>query len=158
MAVIQGITANVIVDGEPLEEFNEGDDIDNGVDSDSDSDDDQRYIDDQKARQDLVNPSRPKYPGPSRQVTKYIPSATDAEFSVTVSLSQSRIQRLKSRALSLNLFVDGNRVSSTVWEKRDGDSQTFEDVIVATPAGPFRKPFLFSEIITSKYDIDLGKH
>lgn len=43
MAVIEGITANVIVDGDPLEEFNKGDD-----------DDDQKYIDNKKALQDLV--------------------------------------------------------------------------------------------------------
>lgn len=32
MAVIKGIRANVIVDGQPLEEFNAGDNVDKGVD------------------------------------------------------------------------------------------------------------------------------
>lgn len=78
MAVIEGITANVIVDGDSLEEFNEGDDDDDevaGDDSDSDyapcsDDDDQKYVDDKKALQDLVTSSRRRYFGPNRQVTK----------------------------------------------------------------------------------------
>lgn len=58
MAVIVGITADVIVDGEPLEEFNEGDaDYEVVADDESDSDyarsddDDQKYVDDKKALQ-----------------------------------------------------------------------------------------------------------
>lgn len=166
MAVIQGITANVIVDGEPLEEFNEGDDVNEGVDDDfnpdyasSSDDDDQKYVDDQKAQQDLVNPSRPRYCGPSRQVKKYVPSVSDANFEVKVGLSRSRIQRLKSAALVFKLFVDGNRLRSKIWQKKKGDDGfTLTSVTVATPAGPFKKPFVFSEIITSKYDIDFDKH
>lgn len=169
MAVIQGITAEVIVDGQPLEEFNADDDVDEGVDNDSDSDhaasrsddDDQKYIDDQKAQQGSVNPSRRRYFGPNRQVTKYIPSVSDASFEVKVGLSRSRIQRHKSGALVIILFVDGNHMKSYTWMKKYGDSLTFKDIVVATPAGPFRKPFLFSEIVTSKYDkydLDLGKH
>lgn len=53
MAVIVGFTANVIVDGEPLEEFNEGDNADEAAKDDLDSDyascsddDDQKYVDD----------------------------------------------------------------------------------------------------------------
>lgn len=168
MAVILGITVNVIVNGEPLEEFNEGDDDDDErVDNDCDSDyaasssdaDDQKYIDDQKALLDLVNPHRRRYFGPSRQVTKYISSVSDANFEVKVCLSQSRIQKLKSEALVFKLCVDGNHLRSTIWKKKDGtDSIMFRSVIAATPAGPFKKPFHFSEIITSKPDIDFSKH
>lgn len=167
MAVILGITVNVIVDGEPLEEFNEGDDVDERVDSDCDSDyaasssdaDDQKYIDDQKALLDLVNPRRRRYFGPNRHVTKYISSVSGANFEVRVCLSQSRIQKLKSEALVFKLCVDGNHLRSTIWKKKDGtDSINFRSVIAATPAGPFKKPFHFSEIITSKPDIDFSKH
>lgn len=136
MAVIEGITANVIVDGDSLEEFNEGDDDDDevaGDDSDSDyapcsDDDDQKYVDDKKALQDLVTSSRPRYFGPNRQVTKYIPSVSGAEFVVTVSLSPNRIRRLKTTALVIRLIIDGNLVKSTVLEKKDGvDALTFKD-------------------------------
>lgn len=155
----------MIVDGEPLEEYNEGEDVDEVVDDDSDSDyasssddDDQKYVDDQKALQDLVNTSRRRYFGPNRQVTKYIPSVTDAEFMVKVSFSRSRVERLKSKALVVKLFLDGNLLKSYVWEKTDEESFMFANVIVATPDGPFKKPFLFSEIITSKHNIDFGKY
>lgn len=168
MAVILGITVNVIVNGEPLEEFKEGDDDDDErVDNDCDSDyaasssdaDDQKYIDDQKALLDLVNPHRRRYFGPSRQVTKYISSVSDANFEVKVCLSQSRIQKLKSEALVFKLCVDGNHLRSTIWKKKDGtDCIMFRSVIAATPAGPFKKPFHFSEIITSKPVIDFSKH
>lgn len=82
MAMIDGIT---IVDREPLED---GDDDDEVADDDSDSD------------------SRRRYFGPNRQVTKYIPSVSGAEFVVKVSLSLSRIQRLKSKALLIELSID----------------------------------------------------
>lgn len=161
MAVIEGITASVIVDGEPLEEFNEGDDNDEIADDDSDSDyasssddDDQKYVDDKKALQDLVTTSRRRYFGPNRQVTRYIPSVSGAEFVVKVSLSPNRIRRLKSKALVMRLFIDGNLFKSTVWMKKDDeDGLTFKNLVVATPAGPFQKPFLFSEIVTSKSGI-----
>lgn len=177
MAVIKGIRANVIVDGQPLEEFNAGDNVDKGVDNDSDfdsdsdsgypasgsDDDDQKYIDDQKALQDLVNPSRRTYFGPSRRVTKYIPSVSDANFEVKVSLSRSRVQRHESGALRIILFVDGIRLKSQTWEENwyRLNSLTFKEKFVATPAGPFRKPFLFREIVTSKYDkcdAEIDKH
>lgn len=56
VVIIEGITASVIVDGEPLEEFNEGDDDHEIADDDSDSDyasssddDDQRYVDENES-------------------------------------------------------------------------------------------------------------
>lgn len=104
-----------------------------------------------KALQDLVTTSRRRYFGPNPQVTKYNPSSSGAEFVVKVSLSLNRIQRLKSKTLLIKLFIDGNWFRSTVWEKKnDEDGLTFKNLIVATPAGPFQKPFLFSEIVTSK--------
>lgn len=87
-------------------------------------------------------------------MAKYIPSVSGAEFVVKVSLSPSRIRRLKSKALLIELSIDGNLLKSFAWEKKGaGDGQTFKNQIVATPACPFIKPFLFSEIITIKYDI-----
>lgn len=166
MAVIQGITANVIVDGQPLKEINAGDDVEEGFGSDLDyessDNDDQRYIDDQKAQQDLANPRGREYFGPSRQVTKHITSVSDARFKVRVNFSQSRIQKHRSGALVISLSVDGNHLKSCTWEnKKHGDSLTFKDKAVATPAGLVRKPFLFSEIVIRKYHnygIDLDMH
>lgn len=155
MAIIEGFTANVIVDGEPLEAFNEGDDVDEVADDDSCSDDDdQKYVDDMKALQDLVTTSRRRYFGPNRQVTKYIPSVSGAEFVVTVRLSPNRIRRLKTPALKFEFYIDGKLLHSPVWVKKDdGPVLTFRQAIVATPTGPFIKPLLFSEIVTSKSGI-----
>lgn len=118
MAVIEGITANVIVDGESLEEFNEGDGDDEvvaGDDSDSDfasrsDDDDQKYVDYKKALQNMVTTSHRRYSGSNRQVTKYTPSVSGAEFVVKVSLSPKRIRKLKSEALRL-LFISMENLS-----------------------------------------------
>lgn len=77
---------------------------------------------------------------------------------VKVSFSRSRVERLESKTLVVELFLDGNLLKSYVWEKTDEESFTFANVIVATPDGPFKKPFLFSEIIISKYYIDFGKY
>lgn len=157
MALIEGITASVIVNGEPLEEFNDGDDEDEVADDDLNSDfddEDQKYVDDKLALQDLVTTSRRRYFGPNRQVTKYIPSISGAEFLVKVSLSPDRMRRLKSEALKIKLSIDGNLFQSSI--RRNGDYKygfTFKNLVVATPAGPFQKPFLFSEIVTSKYGI-----
>lgn len=47
----------------------------------------------------------------------------------------------------VRLSINGNVLKSTVWEKKDGeDDLTFKDLVVATPTGPFKKPFRFSEI------------
>lgn len=78
---------------------------------------------------------------------------------VKVSLSSTRIRRLKSEALVFDLRVDGKLLRTNIWAKKDGKNGiTFRDIVVATPAGPFRKPFLFSEIMIRKSDSDLGKH
>lgn len=84
---------------------------------------------------------------------KYIPSVSGAEYVVKVSLSPKRIRKLKfpSNALAIELYIDGKFSNSTVWEKKDKeDFITFETLIVATPTGPFIKPFLFSKIVISK--------
>lgn len=87
-------------------------------------------------------------------MTKYIPSVSGAEFVVTVSLPPNRIRRLKTTALVITLFIDGNVVESTVWRKKDvADAYTYKNRVVATPTGPFIKPFLFSKIVTSKSGI-----
>lgn len=161
MAVIVGFTANVLINGEPLEEFNEGDNTDEIAKDDLDSDyasysddDDQKYVDDKKALQDLVTTSRRRYFGPSRQVTKYIPSISGAEFVVTVRLSPNRMRRLKTPALKFKCCIDGKWLKSHIWRKKDNESVlTFGDLKVATPDGPFIKPFLFSEIVKSKSGI-----
>lgn len=72
MAVIEDITASVIVEGETLEEFYEGDDGDEVADDDSDSDyalsfddDDQKYVDDKEALQVILTTSRYRYFDPN---------------------------------------------------------------------------------------------
>lgn len=78
MLSLRASRANVIVDGNPLEEFNEGADDDDVADDDSESDyasnsdDDQKYVDDKKALQDLVTERR-RYFGPSFQAANDIP-------------------------------------------------------------------------------------
>lgn len=128
MAIIDGFTANVIVDGEPLEEFSEGDDVDEVADSDSDSDyascsddDDQKYVDDMKVLQDLVTTSRRRYFGPNRQVTKYIPSVSGAEFVVTVRLSPNRIEDSKHRPFCFNFISMEN-----CWIQLSGRKRTMD--------------------------------
>lgn len=101
-----------------------------------------------------MTPSRRRYFGPNRQVTKYIPSISGAEFVVTFRLSPNRIRRLKTPALKFKCFIDGKFLKSLAWEKKNNvPVLTFNYVRVATPTGPFKKPFLFSEIVKSKSGI-----
>lgn len=112
MAVIEGITANVIVDGKPLEEFNEGDADDELVaDDESDSDytsssddDDQKYVDDKKALQNLVTTSHRSYSGPNRKVTKYIPSVSSAELWSRSAFQPSGYKNSNQRPLILGFL------------------------------------------------------
>ena len=124
MAVDRGHHGQRDCRGEPPEKFNEGDDVDEGVEEGSNyrsygresssDDEDQKYIDDQKVLQNSVNPSNRNYFGSKRQVTKYIPSASDAKFMVKVSLSLTRIRRLKSEALVFDLRVDGKLLRTNI--------------------------------------------
>ncbi len=131
MAILDDFTAQVVVDGEPLKEY---DDDDEETDGDSEDDD--------------ITEWRNIFHHAS--VSKYIESISNARFKIMVKVSPA--WEFDSDFISFDLFLDGQYVTNVLCEKGYTDNETIDAVTVSSPTGPLLKQFIFCEIKPCEFD------